>query len=188
MTPMPGPGWFDDPSRPGQLRWWDGARWTDHVHVVAPAPPVGTGWPVASVPESRQRAIWPWLLALVVAGTAVLAVMAVMAVMMMAVAVPTFLGARNRADDRVARLNLERAAVTVQADLREGGLAATTGESGHSNEISTAVLSRVAFLAAHSVSGRCWAMVVTGTSRTTGEVVGSTCSAGIGRFRVRRWT
>ncbi len=25
------PGWYDDPARPGGLRWYDGDAWTDHV-------------------------------------------------------------------------------------------------------------------------------------------------------------
>jgi hypothetical protein len=35
MDQTPAPGWYDDPERPGQLRWWDGNAWTDHR---APAP------------------------------------------------------------------------------------------------------------------------------------------------------
>jgi hypothetical protein len=29
-------GWYDDPSGPG-LRWWDGERWTEHVHTAESA-------------------------------------------------------------------------------------------------------------------------------------------------------
>lgn len=25
------PGWFPDPTVPGQYRWWDGMRWTDQT-------------------------------------------------------------------------------------------------------------------------------------------------------------
>lgn len=34
-------GWHPDPSGAPQLRYWDGTRWTEHVHATAPAvPPV----------------------------------------------------------------------------------------------------------------------------------------------------
>ena len=29
-------GWYDDPWRPGAVRWWNGSEWTDHT---SPAPP-----------------------------------------------------------------------------------------------------------------------------------------------------
>jgi len=38
---MPDPGWYDDPEDQTQLRWWDGARWTDRRQPrdVTPPPP-----------------------------------------------------------------------------------------------------------------------------------------------------
>jgi hypothetical protein len=33
-------GWYQDPTQPGLLRWWDGTRWSDHS---APAAPVVYG-------------------------------------------------------------------------------------------------------------------------------------------------
>jgi hypothetical protein len=32
----PEQGWYSDPDRPGSLRWWDGAHWTEHR--TAPTP------------------------------------------------------------------------------------------------------------------------------------------------------
>lgn len=36
MTDTNGPdaGWYDDPTKPGQLRWWDGQQWTDNVQAT----------------------------------------------------------------------------------------------------------------------------------------------------------
>ena len=31
MAMAPPAGWFPDPTEPARLRWWDGARWSDHV-------------------------------------------------------------------------------------------------------------------------------------------------------------
>lgn len=37
----PPAGWYADPQGPGQ-RWWDGSRWTEHVHAAPPVVPVTT--------------------------------------------------------------------------------------------------------------------------------------------------
>lgn len=57
---LPPPGWYPDPERPGQQRWWDGNQWTDHRAPLAQDPgssPAGDsggvpGWEVR--PTSGQ--------------------------------------------------------------------------------------------------------------------------------------
>ncbi len=46
----PEPGWHDDGH--GNMRWWDGAQWTDHVAPVSPQPAIATE---VSAPPSRER-------------------------------------------------------------------------------------------------------------------------------------
>ena len=37
---LPSAGWYADPQDAAQLRWWDGARWSDHTAPVPqPAAP-----------------------------------------------------------------------------------------------------------------------------------------------------
>lgn len=35
MTDLPPPGWYDDPTAPGNERWWDGERWSEQVRRKA---------------------------------------------------------------------------------------------------------------------------------------------------------
>lgn len=39
QTGQPPAGWYDDPSTPGQQRWWDGSQWTAHLQPRYEAPP-----------------------------------------------------------------------------------------------------------------------------------------------------
>ena len=32
VSSLPPAGWFEDPQNPSQLRYWDGAQWTNHYH------------------------------------------------------------------------------------------------------------------------------------------------------------
>jgi len=46
VTPPPPPaGWYPNPDGTASLRWWDGGRWTEHVHAT-PAPPAPDAIPV----------------------------------------------------------------------------------------------------------------------------------------------
>lgn len=58
-APLPPSGWYADPGTPGQLRWWDGTAWSEHV-AAAQVPTrgprkLGSGFPALAA------ALW-WLL------------------------------------------------------------------------------------------------------------------------------
>ncbi|HWH13442.1 MAG TPA: DUF4190 domain-containing protein [Miltoncostaeaceae bacterium] len=58
-------GWYDDPTRPGRQRYWDGSTWTEWVSEngqtvseplgATPAPATGTPTGAHPVPEALQR-------------------------------------------------------------------------------------------------------------------------------------
>ena len=64
MSAAPPPNWYPDPHDAAQLRWWDGSRWTEHLHALVPAPtpeqssaahqPVVDQWAVVSTPEQQR--------------------------------------------------------------------------------------------------------------------------------------
>jgi TM2 domain-containing membrane protein YozV len=47
MSQLPPAGWFPDPERAGQLRYWDGTAWSEHRQ---PAAHPGTGMPGSGEP------------------------------------------------------------------------------------------------------------------------------------------
>lgn len=64
------PGWYADPSGLPQHRWWDGTRWTDHVHApahepVAQQPADAPAWQQPATGQGQQASNWqqqqqPW--------------------------------------------------------------------------------------------------------------------------------
>jgi hypothetical protein len=50
------PGWYPDPTQPGQLRWWDGFQWTEHTRA-APLPP-SNKWVI----QSEGSLVIDWIL------------------------------------------------------------------------------------------------------------------------------
>jgi uncharacterized protein DUF2510/uncharacterized protein DUF4352 len=76
QAPAPPAAWYEDPEGSGQLRYWDGARWTSHVHRP-PGQAAPSEAPPAPSEATVERPKRPWLRrpALVFAALLVLVVL-----------------------------------------------------------------------------------------------------------------
>lgn len=52
-------GWYDDPANPQNIRYWDGAAWTNHTSPKAAAAPAPSAQPPASPPQSAPTSPGP---------------------------------------------------------------------------------------------------------------------------------
>lgn len=86
MTGQPPPGWYPDPGVAQQLRYWDGAAWTDHVAPGEAQPQTSTGssLPVADRTPGRDRNFTLWA---GIGAAAIIAAVVVIVVSILAAAV-----------------------------------------------------------------------------------------------------
>ncbi len=64
MSQVPA-GWYPDPERPGQQRWWDGTQWAASQPVAPPPAPVAYGAPVATGSPANGMAIAALILSII---------------------------------------------------------------------------------------------------------------------------
>ncbi len=72
--PVAPTGWYPDPHRPGQSRYWDGTRWTGTSEGAGPGEPVPTRRPSTSAKSiwALSLAIGSWLVCPILAAVAAL--------------------------------------------------------------------------------------------------------------------
>ena len=68
--PTVAPGWYPDPRRQYELRWWDGTQWTEHTHNYDEAPATGgrSEWISKTVKALTSRAGHVFTLALLLSA------------------------------------------------------------------------------------------------------------------------
>lgn len=108
---LPPEGWFPDPTDPQQMRWWNGAEWTEHTSRMSPlivAPPPASATATQAKQTARRRVpVWGWILiglGLVIAFVFLSPIVALGALAVLITAIvavskntPTWLNFRSRA-------------------------------------------------------------------------------------------
>ena len=100
----PPPNWYTDPGQPAQLRYWDGARWTEHVAPGHPAQPTQP----TPAPKLSGGAITA-----IVIGT--VAVIVIVIGILAAIAIPVFLDQKKKEADADARQSLTDLSIQISS-------------------------------------------------------------------------
>ena len=125
---LPAPDWYADPERPGVLRYWDGAQWTDHraepqLASSAAAPPKPP-----KPPRDPEETKFMMVVGLVIGGAAAL----IAAIVLVVVWVDSYNSGHSRGE-AVRKQGIQVADVGEYCDdLAHGtGTATTPGGSGY---------------------------------------------------------
>lgn len=122
-------GWFPDPGKPDQWRWWDGEQWTDRVSTgVESAQEAATG------STSRRLPAWAWVL-IALAAVGALAVLSPVIAVVALVVLITGIVALVRGTPTWLRLRTRKLAVGVTGAAAAllvvaGSVSAAVGTAG----------------------------------------------------------
>lgn len=130
-------GWFPDPTTAGQLRWWDGSAWTEHVSREGATPePVTKATPVVATTGAglRKIPVWGWI-AIGAVGIVALVVLAPLMALLAIVVLVTAIVGLTRGTPTFLRLKSRNIAI--------GAIAASAAVLIVSGSVSAAVQPRV---------------------------------------------
>lgn len=107
-------GWFPDPSNGGQVRYWDGGQWTEHVAPATPKAPIGVMPPPPRPPRKRRIPVWAWLLIGLIAVFTVVLLSPLFAMVSLVVLITAIVAVSKRTPTWL-RLRSRKAAIVVTA-------------------------------------------------------------------------